>query len=130
MILYVYFRDNIYRLQLSATSMFPYGDYQEQFRDSHVSLVETELGTVEGQKSDSSPLYFTATFRQAAPFDYDKAFGLIKDLGEALKLYEQSRDLKKDMSSREVDEVFVDTTDHSEDQGTYAQHLDEIKRDF
>lgn len=115
MILYLYFQENIYRLKVSSSSMFTYSDYLEQFRDSHVSLVETEIGTQEDQKNESSAIYFKATFRQAAPFDYDKSYKLISELNDALKLYEQSRKINKepqplDTSDYQDKEEVIDTT--------------------
>lgn len=119
MILYLWFRDDIYRLTLSASSMFSFGDYEQQFRESHVSLVTTSIGTKEEQKSDSSPVYFLATFNQTGTFPYEHAKELIGGLNEALKLYEQARDGKDKnvdptQTSRGSDD-YVDQEDYSKE---------------
>ena len=114
-ILYVWFRENIYRLQLSSSCLGAYWDYEKLFRESHVSLVVTEIGTIEQQKSDSAPVYFLATFGQKGEFPYDRAKFLVGELNEALRIYEKNRDQGRepeqaDTSDFSEKEEIVDTT--------------------
>lgn len=104
MILYVWYKDNIYRLQLSASSMFSYGDYEAFFRDSSVCLVTTEISTKRERKSPSSPPYFVGAFKQVGEFDYMTARGLVKSLDDALRSYEQSREPKREPDFTDPDE--------------------------
>jgi len=107
MVLYIWFKENIHRLVLSAASMFSFGDYEREFDNSHLSLSITRIGTTEEQKSDSAPIYFLATFEKINYFPYEHAKELVGGLNEALKAYEGSRNQHepehKDVGDEKVD---------------------------
>lgn len=105
LILYIWMKieekENIYRLRLSASSMFTYGDYEKLFFETVVSSVITEFSAK--QEKNGTNKYWLAQFNQVGLADFDKAYKLSKELQESLNLYEIARDSTNSVSTEPVD---------------------------
>ena len=91
LVLYVLYKEEIYRLILSGGTLSFYWEYLRFFTDTSVSLFVTEFKTSELQ-TNGNVEYFEISFSQAGLFDQNKAIDLVKKVHEDLELYEQTRD--------------------------------------
>lgn len=85
LILYVWYKEAVYKLKLPSTSLFPFGDYEKENQHTSVAAVITRLGTKKEKKDESSPIYFSGTFEKVGEFDPQKAWTLVCELDKGLR---------------------------------------------
>ena len=92
LILYVYYKKEVHKLQLSATSFFSLGKFKDTLKNTSFSMYNTQITTIQKAKTDTSPTYFVAEFKILNPIkDLKPTFKLIKDLHLALALYSKKK---------------------------------------
>lgn len=96
LILYVWYEEKVYRLNVSGGSMGNLWEYQNRLSIANTSMAAmvTDIGTTKEKKGKVT--YFNLSFAESGLFDIPTALMLTKDLNDALNIYEMSREVKVD----------------------------------
>ena len=109
LVLYVLYKGEILRYKGSSTALGQYWDYEKQFQDSSVAMVETQFSTEKARKDVKAPWYRLLQLKQDGISDDSVVFPMLEELNKNLKDFEAYQGtLNKGVTDTDIDEIFVD----------------------